>query len=689
MSLGVRILLTTTTLVVAIVGILLGVLGVVVSQQTEALVYSSAQSAVSVLDGVLKNRQETQGRMTEFIAAQPGTRSIINTDPVTVRDYLNEQLGRVSADWLVMTDAEGRVIGTSNYSPIEEDADVSSYASFATTIDGGTYSGLGAQGPQASLLTAAPVSLGNYNQGVLISGTNIDAKFLVTVSELAQTPVRIGNLQEDVPSQNLVRREINGEPHVGTTRSLPVGKKMAYLTFIAYVPESEIKEGFAPLWRALAGLLIVGLLAALVIGVRLSRSLTAPLEGVVSAAQEIKNGSWPEAFDSKRKDEIGLLQNVFDEMSSSLRDSRAKLLSMVDMDPLTELANYRSFREQLAERIETWSMRHGPLAVLYMDIDQFEEYNQRHGVTRGDEALRELADALKQAAGEEGLVGRVGGNEFCLCTSSGDAIGLAENLRLKVEDSKDFTISVGVAMAGPSTDRSALLMLAAELANGQAKTAGRNRVRTFEGFDMSANDDALHRFLEQGSYSAVLALAEAVDAKDHYTRGHSQRVAEYARKLAEAISDDSGFIDLVYLTGTLHDVGKIGVPDAALSKPGRLTDEEFDAIKLHPVLGVKIVEKIPQLRDTLPGIRNHHERWDGRGYPDKISGDQIPLLGRILAVADTFDAMTSDRPYRKGMDQTVALEEIARCAGTQFDPELAAKFVEIMGGDQVTFKQAA
>jgi HD-GYP domain-containing protein (c-di-GMP phosphodiesterase class II) len=147
--------------------------------------------------------------------------------------------------------------------------------------------------------------------------------------------------------------------------------------------------------------------------------------------------------------------------------------------------------------------------------------------------------------------------------------------------------------------------------------------------------------------------------------------------LAEACTYEQGFIDLIFLTGTLHDVGKIGVPDAALKKPGKLSDEEFEMIKLHPALGEKIVRQIPELADTLPGIRGHHERWDGRGYPDQLSGESIPLIARILAIADTYDAMTSDRPYRNGLSAEIAIDAIENGSGSQFDPELAQIFVKL------------
>jgi HD-GYP domain-containing protein (c-di-GMP phosphodiesterase class II) len=141
-------------------------------------------------------------------------------------------------------------------------------------------------------------------------------------------------------------------------------------------------------------------------------------------------------------------------------------------------------------------------------------------------------------------------------------------------------------------------------------------------------------------------------------------------------------VDRVFRAGTLHDVGKIGVPDSILKKPGRLEPEEARIMETHPVLGEAIVAKVPQLKDLLPGVRHHHERWDGAGYPDGLAGEAIPLIARLIALADTYDAMTSDRPYRKGLPVEVALTEISRSSGIQFEPALAEAFVEMMRSSQ-------
>ena len=173
------------------------------------------------------------------------------------------------------------------------------------------------------------------------------------------------------------------------------------------------------------------------------------------------------------------------------------------------------------------------------------------------------------------------------------------------------------------------------------------------------------------------ALISAVDAKDTYTCGHSERVALLSRLLAKQARLSEHDVERIYLAGLLHDVGKIGVPEAVLQKPGKLTDEEFAQIKKHPEIGARILRDIKQIEDIIPGVLHHHERFDGKGYPASLAGEAIPLMGRIICLADCFDAMTSSRTYRKAMPLETALGEIRRCAGTQFDPGLAEAFLRI------------
>lgn len=189
----------------------------------------------------------------------------------------------------------------------------------------------------------------------------------------------------------------------------------------------------------------------------------------------------------------------------------------------------------------------------------------------------------------------------------------------------------------------------------------------------SSNRD-LYREQSEFLATVVRALTSAIDAKDPYTCGHSDRVARISVRLAKELGCDPETLHTLYMSGLLHDIGKIGIDDAVLRKPGMLTDEEFEHIKQHPELGYRILADIKQLSDVLPAVLHHHEQWDGRGYPFKLASEQIPLIARIVAVADAFDAMSSDRPYRKGMPEEKVHDVFRRGAGKQWDPAVIEAF---------------
>jgi response regulator RpfG family c-di-GMP phosphodiesterase len=196
-----------------------------------------------------------------------------------------------------------------------------------------------------------------------------------------------------------------------------------------------------------------------------------------------------------------------------------------------------------------------------------------------------------------------------------------------------------------------------------------------------------HHELRTAYVQTVGALAEAVDAKDAYTRGHSERVGVYASKIAREMSFSKGFIERVYIAGLLHDVGKIGVRDSVITKPDKLTPEEYEEIKQHPEIGAKILEPVDFLADIAPCVRHHHEWYDGstRGYPDRLRGDKIPIPSRVILVADTVEAMTSDRPYRKALPLDTVVSEITKYSGSQFDPSCAEAFLRVLDREGESF----
>ena len=199
--------------------------------------------------------------------------------------------------------------------------------------------------------------------------------------------------------------------------------------------------------------------------------------------------------------------------------------------------------------------------------------------------------------------------------------------------------------------------------------------------DLHAEVERKTKEIEGLSLHVVHTLADAIDAKDAYTKGHSGRVAEYAREIAKRAGYSYERQEEIYMMGLLHDVGKIGVPDAVINKPGKLTDEEFEKIKTHPERGAQILKNIEEMPNLAIGARWHHEHFDGRGYPDGLSGYDIPEEARIIAVADAYDAMTSNRSYRGVIPQDVVKEEFEKGSGTQFDPQFAAIMLEIIKED--------
>ena len=200
--------------------------------------------------------------------------------------------------------------------------------------------------------------------------------------------------------------------------------------------------------------------------------------------------------------------------------------------------------------------------------------------------------------------------------------------------------------------------------------------------DMEKEIRAKTEKLQRAYIQIVEALAASVDAKDRYTHGHSGRVAMYAREIARRAGYSETEQDRIFMMGLLHDVGKIGIQDAIINKNGRLTEEEYEEIKTHPEVGFNILKKITDMPDLVIGARWHHERYDGRGYPDGLAEDKIPEVARIIAVADTYDAMTSNRSYRNLMPQEKVRSEIVRCRGTQFDPVFADIMLEMIDEDK-------
>ncbi|MBE7706600.1 MAG: HD domain-containing protein [Cyanobacteria bacterium SIG30] len=198
-----------------------------------------------------------------------------------------------------------------------------------------------------------------------------------------------------------------------------------------------------------------------------------------------------------------------------------------------------------------------------------------------------------------------------------------------------------------------------------------------EKFDLTSSKSSILKDLKELFYKTIKSIASALDAKDPYTHGHSVRVTLYALILSNALGLNDKELEEIETAGLLHDIGKIAIPQSILCKPGKLTDDEYKVMKLHPENSERLIMSIKKLNGISSWVKTHHERWDGKGYPNGLRGEAIPLSARIIAIADTYDAMTSTRSYRQALSHEVAIEEIQKCAGSQFDPNLASKFIEL------------
>jgi diguanylate cyclase (GGDEF)-like protein len=365
----------------------------------------------------------------------------------------------------------------------------------------------------------------------------------------------------------------------------------------------------------------------------------------------------------------------------------ARLYDAARADPLTKLSNRRGFRELLDLELARARRAQAKVTVVTGDLDHFKEINDRSGHHVGDTALQRVARVLNAGKRDIDGVARVGGEEFALVLPDTDdhgAFTIAERLRcdLREEFARDavpLTISFGVATYPQNGETAASLLRAADVALYAAKRSGRNRtvlhspaLRAVPCVDGDSRDIAAERFI-----AVILDLAEAVDLRFSGSARHSETVGRYAEMMAHELGLSEQRTGRVRLAGLLHDIGKVGVPESVLKKPGKLTDEEFALIRRHPELGEQILEH-PSLGDVREWVGAHHERPDGHGYPLGLRAGEIPLEARIVAVADAYEAMTSDRTYRDSMGHTAARAELERCAGTQFDVDVVAALVSVL-----------
>jgi diguanylate cyclase (GGDEF)-like protein len=377
---------------------------------------------------------------------------------------------------------------------------------------------------------------------------------------------------------------------------------------------------------------------------------------------------------------VGPLAAISLYQRSTYRALKAMRLALTD--PLTGLGNHRNFQERLQRELGRAEETDGLVSVCLLDVDDFKRINDNHGHPAGDRVLAQVSTRLRQG----GEAFRLGGDEFALLLPTLDeaaALAVARSVVKRIGEwgigeHGSITVSAGVAtFPQHGRERDALIRLA-DGALYWAKEHGKNQVRLAGSVESEEIEAATGIADRLARFRAAAALARAVDSRDAYTGSHSERVAAIAGAIAEQLDLPATDIELTRLAGSLHDLGKLAIPEEILQKPGDLTSAEWLVVQRHPQIAHRMLESLG-VDPVADWVLHHHERWDGSGYPDGLAGEDIPLGSRIVYVAEVYDAMTFGRLYRSPRSRDQALAEIDRCSGVQFDPQVVRAFFSAVG----------
>ncbi len=448
--------------------------------------------------------------------------------------------------------------------------------------------------------------------------------------------------------------------------------------------------------------LVTGVLAALSAGMlvgagiagRLGRASAAELAQITGA---LADGTTREIPAARRFGSLAPVAASINDLSQAL----ASALQAATTDRLTQVANRPTVLAALFAEVDRAARYGHPLSIAFVDIDHFKMVNDTYGHEAGDIVLQGIAKVFRENTRKSDLVARYGGEEFVFVfpeTTVDEATVVAEKVRLLVMKER-FTgaaeqciVSVSIGIVGGQGQhlRVDQMLRDADAAMYSAKALGRNQTFVFADVDDDSariprapiSSEGRTRAAEVGElarHAAEAALAAIVDPLPHYGGKPSSMIAAIAVQMARELDQPEKEVQRVRIASLLHDIGKVAIPQQIFEKPGPLSAEEWDSVAQHPRIGQVIIDEVATVRDAGSIILHHHERFSGHGYPYGLRGSEIPLGARIVAIADAYDAMVHDRPYRAAIGHAAAIDELRRHSQLQFDPDLVALFCDLFG----------
>jgi len=561
-----------------------------------------------------------------------------------------------------------------------------------------------ALGSESWLVASRPIVTGNEEgpiRGTVVMGRLITESYLAELSErLGQTLIveGVGTASPDMRSVDADSTDIA----TGTTMEEDVIRGRVAVSDI-YADSSLLLRFDAP--RLIYGqglrtataqahtlVAIIVLLVATLIAI-LEQSIFRPLSRLAQAVRALRTGALNHlSTDHKQCKELDLVAEEINDLVKQLEASKDRLRdryqeakTLADQDPLTGLLNHRALFERLEQALHRARQQAEPLSLVLMDIDDFKHINDSFGHLKGDKILRVAAGIIESCGRKNDVLGRYGGDEFVALlpgTTQEEAVRFARRILASMADESrtrnlglpegiPLLLSCGVA-SYPECGQDVNELVAYADANlYRAKAAGGGMV-TEKSFSQEAEET------RGGTFAILEGLIAAINNKDRYTRRHSEEVAAHAVRMAEALGLSDEEQRSIRIAGLLHDVGKIGVPENVLRRPEGLEPAERAIIERHVEIGELLIRDVPYAKSVREAVGAHHERWDGNGYPKGLRGADIPLGGRILAVADTFSAVTSRRPYRDARSRAEARTILLEARGSQLDPELVDVLLETL-----------